>query len=64
MTTESNDIEKAAMELVMVDDHERKRQLAKTIFDSAYDNGAYSASIMNFIWLAAGANSAVSQSPR
>ena len=48
MARESSDIEKAAMELVMIEDHAQKTQLAKTIFDSAYDKGAYPASIHEF----------------
>ena len=48
MARESNDIEKAAMELAMIDDHARKKELAKKIFDFAYDNGAYPTSIHEF----------------
>jgi fructose/tagatose bisphosphate aldolase len=48
MTRESNDYEKTAMELVMNDDHAKKRQLAKKIFDAAHDNGVYRASIYEF----------------
>ncbi len=48
MSRESNDYEKTAMELVMNDDHAEKRQLAKKIFDVAYDKGVYPASIYEF----------------
>src|SRR5512137_2665000 len=48
MARDLDGIEKAAMELVMNYDHAQKRQLAKKIFDSAYDNGAYPASINDF----------------
>jgi fructose/tagatose bisphosphate aldolase len=48
MARESNDYEKIAMEIVMNDDHAKKRQLAKKIFDVAYDKGVYLASIHEF----------------
>jgi fructose/tagatose bisphosphate aldolase len=48
MARESNDCEKIAMEIVMNDDHAKKRQLAKKIFDVAYDKGVYLASIHEF----------------
>src|SRR4030066_2524149 len=48
MARESNDYEKTAMEIVMNDDHAKKRQLAKKIFDVSYDKGVYLASIHEF----------------
>ena len=48
MVTRSSDVENVAMELVMNDDHAQKRQLARKIFDFAYDNGVYPASIHEF----------------
>jgi fructose/tagatose bisphosphate aldolase len=48
MERESNDYEKTAMELVMNDDREKKRALAKKIFDAAYERGVYPASIHEF----------------
>ena len=48
MGTESFDVEKTAIELVMNDNVAKKRQLAKKIFDVAYEEGIYSASIHDF----------------
>jgi hypothetical protein len=48
MERESVDVEKTAMELVMNDSVTEKRQLAKKIFDVAYDRGVYPASIYEF----------------
>ena len=48
MVTRSSEVENVAMELVMNDDHAQKRQLARKIFDFAYDNGVYPASIHEF----------------
>ena len=48
MGSESFDVEKTVMELVMNDDVEKKRQLAKKIFDVAYEEGIYTSSINDF----------------
>ena len=48
MGRESFDVEKTVMELVMNDDVEKKRQLAKKIFDVAYEEGIYTSSINDF----------------
>ncbi|MGD0644009.1 MAG: class II fructose-bisphosphate aldolase [Candidatus Bathyarchaeia archaeon] len=48
MGIESFDVEKTATELVMNDDVTKKRQLAKKIFDAAYENGIYPSSIHEF----------------
>jgi fructose/tagatose bisphosphate aldolase len=48
MESESFDVEKTAMELVMNDNLAKKRQLAKKIFDVAYEKGVYSSSIHEF----------------
>ena len=48
MGSESFDVEKTVMELVMNDDVEKKRQLAKKIFDVAYEKGIYTSSINDF----------------
>ena len=48
MGSESFDVEKTAMELVMNDDVSKKRQLAKKIFDVAYEEGIYPSSIHEF----------------
>src|SRR3989337_4395836 len=48
MGRESFDVEKTAMELVMNDDVAIKRQLAKKIFDVAYEEGVYPSSIHEF----------------
>jgi len=45
---ESFDVEKTAMELVMNDNVTKKRQLAKRIFDVAYEEGVYPSSIHEF----------------
>lgn len=45
---EAFDIETTALQLVMSDDLARKRQLAKRIFDFAFEEGAYSQSIHDF----------------
>jgi len=45
---ESFDVEKTVMELVMNDDVAKKRQLAKKIFDGAYEEGIYPSSIHEF----------------
>lgn len=48
MKTESFDVEKTVMELIMNDDLAKKKQLAKKIFEVAYEQGAYPASIHEF----------------
>jgi fructose/tagatose bisphosphate aldolase len=48
MRSKSFDVEKTAIELVMNDDMAKKRQLAKKIFDNAYEEGIYPASIYDF----------------
>ena len=48
MGSESFDVEKTAMDLVMNDDAAKKRQLAKKIFDVAYDEGVCPSSIHEF----------------
>jgi fructose/tagatose bisphosphate aldolase len=48
MGRKSVDVEKTAMELVMTDDVTKKRQLAKKIFDVAYEEGVYPSSIHEF----------------
>jgi hypothetical protein len=48
MGRESFEIEKTAMELVMNDNVTKKRQLAKKIFDIAYEEGVYPSSIHEF----------------
>jgi fructose/tagatose bisphosphate aldolase len=48
MERESFDVEKTAMELVMNDDVSKKRQIAKKIFDVAYEEGIYPSSIHEF----------------
>jgi fructose/tagatose bisphosphate aldolase len=48
MGRESFDFEKTAMELVMNDNVTKKRQLAKKIFDVAYEEGVYPSSIHEF----------------
>jgi len=48
MGRESFDVEKTAMELVMNDNLAKKRQLAKKIFDAAYEEGVYPSSIHEF----------------
>jgi fructose/tagatose bisphosphate aldolase len=48
MGRESFDVEKTAMELVMNDNVTKKRQLAKKIFDVAYEEGVYPSSIHEF----------------
>jgi fructose/tagatose bisphosphate aldolase len=48
MGRESFDVEKTAMELVMNDSAAKKRQLAKKIFDVAYEEGLYPSSIHEF----------------
>jgi fructose/tagatose bisphosphate aldolase len=48
MGRESFDVEKTAMELVMNDDVTKKMQLAKEIFDAAYEEGIYPSSIHEF----------------
>jgi len=45
---ESFDVEKTAIELVMNDNITKKRQLAKEIFDVAYEEGIYPSSIHEF----------------
>ena len=48
MGREPFDVEKTAMELVMNDDVTKKMQLAKEIFDAAYEKGIYPSSIHEF----------------
>ncbi len=48
MKSESFDAEKTAMELVLNDNMAKKRQLAKKIFDVAYEKGIYPSSIHDF----------------
>jgi len=48
MGIKSFDVEKTVMELILSDDMVRKKQLAKNIFDAAYRQGAYPASIHEF----------------
>ena len=48
MGRESLDVEKTAIELVMNDNVAKERQLAKRIFDVAYEDGVYPSSIHEF----------------
>lgn len=48
MKTKSFDVEETVMELIMNDDLANKKQLAKKIFEAAYEQGAYPASIHEF----------------
>ena len=48
MERESFDVEKTVMELVMTDDMAKKRQLAKKIFDVAYEKKIHPSSIYEF----------------
>ncbi|MGB8780409.1 MAG: class II fructose-bisphosphate aldolase [Candidatus Bathyarchaeia archaeon] len=48
MEGKSIDVDKTVMELVMTDDPAKKKQLAKTIFDIAYEEGSYPSSIHEF----------------
>jgi fructose/tagatose bisphosphate aldolase len=48
MKTESFDVEQTVMELIMNDDLAKKKQLAERIFEVAYEQGAYPASIHDF----------------
>ena len=48
MGIKSFDVEKTVMELILSDDMVKKKQLAKNIFDAAYRQGAYPASINEF----------------
>jgi fructose/tagatose bisphosphate aldolase len=48
IVVEAFDIEKTVMDLIMNDDLAKKRQLAKRIFDSASEAGAYPQSIHEF----------------
>jgi fructose/tagatose bisphosphate aldolase len=48
MGRESFDVEKTVMELVMNDNVTKKKQLAKKIFDVAYEEGVYPSSIHEF----------------
>lgn len=48
MGIKSFDVEKTVMELILTDDMVKKKQLAKNIFDAAYRQGAYPASIHEF----------------
>jgi fructose/tagatose bisphosphate aldolase len=48
MGRESFDVEKLVIQLVMTDDVTKKRQLAKKIFDVAYEEGVYPSSIHEF----------------
>jgi fructose/tagatose bisphosphate aldolase len=48
MEGKSFDVEKTAIELVMEDNVAKKRQLAKKIFDNAYEEGIYPSSIHDF----------------
>jgi len=48
MGRESFDVEKTAIELAMSDNVTKKRQLAKKIFDVAYEEGVYPSSIHEF----------------
>jgi len=48
MGRESFDVEKTVIELVMNDSITKKRQLAKKIFDAAYEKGVYPSSIHEF----------------
>jgi len=48
MGSESFDVEKTVMELVMNDDVAEKRRLARKIFDVAYEEGIYPSSIHEF----------------
>jgi fructose/tagatose bisphosphate aldolase len=48
MGRESFDVEKTVIQLVMTDDVTKKRQLAKKIFDVAYEEGVYPSSIHEF----------------
>ena len=64
MKAESFDVEKTVMEIILEDDVAKKRRLAKKIFNAAYERGFILQASMNFIWLAAEANSLVSQFPQ
>ena len=48
MKRKSIDVDKTVMELVMTDDRAKKKQLAKTIFETAYEEGSYPSSIYEF----------------
>ena len=48
MGIKSFDVEKTVTELILTDDMAKKKQLAKNIFDTAYRQGAYPASIHEF----------------
>jgi fructose/tagatose bisphosphate aldolase len=48
MGIKSFDVEKTVMELILSDDMVKKKQLAKDIFNAAYRQGAYPASIHEF----------------
>jgi len=48
MGIKSFDVEKTVMELILSDDMVKKKQLAKNIFDAAYRQGVYPASIHEF----------------
>jgi fructose/tagatose bisphosphate aldolase len=48
MERKSIDVDKTVMELVMTDDPAKKKQLAKTIFNIAYEEGSYPSSIHEF----------------
>ena len=48
LRTGSFDVEKTVMEMIIEDDVAKKRQLAKKIFDAAYEEGIYPASIHEF----------------
>ena len=48
MGIKSFDVEKTVMELILSDDMAKKRQLAMNIFDAAYRQGVYPASIHEF----------------
>jgi fructose/tagatose bisphosphate aldolase len=48
MGRESFDVEKTVIQLVMTDDVTKKRELAKKIFDVAYEEGVYPSSIHEF----------------
>jgi fructose/tagatose bisphosphate aldolase len=48
MGRESFDVEKTVIQLVMTDDVTKKRELAKKIFDVAYEEGVYASSIHEF----------------
>ena len=48
MGRKSFDVDKTVIELVMNDNVVKKRQLAKKIFDNAYEEGIYPSSIHDF----------------